>query len=198
MTRDIEAPGTVTGPGELRIERWLPGPVERIWAYLTDSAKRGEWLAPGEMELRVGGRVEHRFRHADLSHETKPPAKYGDYEAGHVMHGTVTRCEPPRLLSYTWGDGEEDSEVAFELFPLDDGEVKLVVTHSRLRSREGMTSVAAGWDAHLGILLDRLAGRPPRGFWSTHGRLEEEYAPRLANAPVAGASDPRTAPTDAA
>ena len=182
MRADNEALGTSPAPGEVRIERWLPGPVERIWAYLTESEKRGLWLAPGEMELRVGGRVEHHFRHADLSHEKKPPAKYGDYEDGHVVHGTVTRCDPPRLLSYTWGDGEEDSEVAFELFPLQDGEVRLVVTQRRLRSRDGMVSVAAGWHTHLGILLDRLEGRTPRGFWSTHGRLEAEYAERFAPA----------------
>jgi uncharacterized protein YndB with AHSA1/START domain len=188
MRRDNEALGGSTAPGEVRIERWLPGPVERVWTYLTDPEKRGLWLAPGAMELRVGGRVEHRFRHAELSHETKPPAKYGDYENGHVMYGTVLACEPPRLLRYTWGDGTEDSEVTFELLPLEDDEVRLVVTQRRLRSLEGMTSVAAGWHTHLGILLDRLEGRQPRGFWSTHGRLEAEYAERFAAAPAAGAS----------
>jgi uncharacterized protein YndB with AHSA1/START domain len=185
MKRDNEALGTSPAPGEVRIERRLPGPVERIWSYLTDSEKRGSWLAPGEMELRVGGRVEHRFRHAELSHETEPPPKYGEYREGHVMYGTVTHCEPPRLLGYTWGDGEEDSEVIFELFPLESGEVRLVVTQRRLRSREGMANVAAGWHAHLGILLDRLEGREPRGFWSTHGRLESEYLDRFASPPAA-------------
>jgi uncharacterized protein YndB with AHSA1/START domain len=189
MRRDNEAPGTSPAPGEVRIERWLPGPVERVWAYLTESGKRGLWLAPGEMELRVGGRVEHRFRHADLSHEKIPPAKYGDYAGGHVLHGTITRCEPPRLLGYTWGDGEEDSEVLFELFPLESGEVKLVVTQRRLRSREGMANVAAGWHVHLGILLDRLEGREPRGFWSAHGRLEGEYARRFAAAQAASSTE---------
>lgn len=183
MTRDNDALGTSAAPGEVRIERWLPGPVERIWAYLTESERRGRWLAPGEMELRVGGRVVHRFRHADLSHERQPPARYGSYKAGHVMYGTVTRCEPPRLLSYTWGDGAEDSEVSFELFPLENGEVKLVVTQRRLRSRDGMVSVAAGWHTHLGILLDHLEGREPRGFWSTHTRLEAEYTRLLASPP---------------
>ena len=186
MRGDNEAPGTSPAPGEVRIERWLPGPVERIWAYLTESGKRGLWLAPGEMELRVGGRVEHRFRHADLSHEKKPPARYGDFKDGPVMLGTVTRCEPPRLLSYTWGDAEEDSEVAFELFPLESGEVKLVLTQRRLRSRAGMANVAAGWHAHLGLLLDHLEGREPRGFWSAHGRLEAEYTQRFATAPDTG------------
>lgn len=187
MDRGEQGPGACTGPGEVRIERRLPGPVERIWAYLTESEKRGIWLARGEIELRVGGRVEHRFRHADLSHEKQPPEKYGSYEKGHTMFGTVTRCEPPHLLSYTWGDLEEDSEVTFELIP-HEAEVLLVVTQRRLRSRDGMASVAAGWHTHLGILIDHLEGREPRGFWSTHGRLEADYAGRFANAPVAGSS----------
>jgi uncharacterized protein YndB with AHSA1/START domain len=180
--RDDDALGTSPAAGEVRIERWLPGPVERIWAYLTDSEKRGVWLAPGDMELRVGGRVEHRFRHADLSHERTPPPPYDAYAEGHVMYGTVTRCEPPRLLSYTWGDGAEDSEVVFELSAIPNGEVKLVVTQRRLRSGAGMANVAAGWHAHLGILLDRLQGREPRGFWSTHARLEAAYTARFAPA----------------
>lgn len=175
MTPDNEALGAARADGEVRIERWLPGPIERVWAYLTESDKRGRWLAPGIMELRVGGRVEHRFRHADLSDEKTPPPPYEAYAAGHVMHGTVTACEPPHLLGYTWGDGAEDTEVTFELSSQPDGEVKLVVTHRRLRSRAGMANVAAGWHAHLGILLDVLEGREPRGFWSTHTRMEAEY-----------------------
>ena len=188
MKRDSEPLGTSPAAGEVRIERRLPGPVERVWAYLTDSEKRGLWLAPGAMDLRVGGRVEHRFRHSDLSHETTPPAHYAAYKAGHVMHGTITHCDPPRLLSYTWGDEGDDSEVSFELSPLDGGDVKLVVTQRRLRSRAGMANVAAGWHVHLSILLDRLHGRAPRGFWSAHGRMEAEYTERFATAAAGGAS----------
>ena len=40
-----------------RLERLLPGPIERVWAYVTESDKRATWLAGGEMELRVGGKV---------------------------------------------------------------------------------------------------------------------------------------------
>lgn len=179
-----EEHGAATGPGEVRLERLLPGPAERIWAYLTDGEKRGTWLAPGAMELRVGGRVEHHFRHADLSPEKHPPEKYGAYDEGHVVHGTVTRCEPPHLLAYTWGDRDEDSEVTFELHPRGR-DVLLVVTQRRLRSRDGMASVAAGWHTHLGLLADHLAGHPPRGFWSTHTRLEAEYSRRFADAATA-------------
>jgi uncharacterized protein YndB with AHSA1/START domain len=179
-----EAPGTSTGPGELRIERWLPGPAERLWSWLTESEKRGLWLAPGSMEPRVGGRVELHFRHADLSHEKEYPPQFGEMSDGHTILGTVTLWDPPRRLGYTWGEETYDTEVEFELVPQGE-EVLLVVTHRRLRSRPALFSVAAGWDAHLGILADRLADREPRGFWSTHERLERGYAERLADAAVA-------------
>ena len=167
--------GIVTEARTLRIRRVLPGPIERVWAYLTESDKRGRWLASGPMELHVGGRVELTFRNTELSpHAEPPPEKYKQYEGASVS-GRVTRCEPPRLLSYTWG---ESSEVTFELSP--EGEnVLLVLTHRRLPDRRTMVMVGSGWHAHLGILLDRLNGREPGPFWSTHARLEAEYERRL-------------------
>lgn len=32
--------GMIIEPGTLRIQRLLPGPIERVWAYLTESDKR--------------------------------------------------------------------------------------------------------------------------------------------------------------
>src|SRR3546814_11043004 len=79
--------GTVLEAGTVRFERLLPGPIERIWAYLTESDKRGQWLATGPMDLRVGGDVELTFRHADLSPQTGPtPERYKD-ERQHVGQG---------------------------------------------------------------------------------------------------------------
>lgn len=171
--------GTVTAPGTVRIERMLPGPIERVWAYLTESGKRGVWLAAGDMDLRVGGRVELVFRNSELTeNDEPPPAKYADIAGEARMRGTITACNPPRLLSYTWGEAYGESEVCFELTPRTE-EVLLVVTHRRLATRESMVSVAGGWHAHLGILADRLAGRTPPGFWATHTRLEAEYERRI-------------------
>ena len=167
--------GVVTEARTLRIRRMLPGPIERVWAYLTESDKRGRWLASGPMELRVGGKVELTFRNTELSSHGEPaPDKYKEYE-GAGFSGHVTRCEPPRLLSYTWGD---HSEVTFELSP--EGEsVLLVLTHRRLPDRTTMVRVGSGWHTHLDILVDQLEGREPRPFWSTHARLEAEYEIRL-------------------
>ena len=59
--------GVVTSPTSLCFTRVLPASVERVWAFLTESDKRGLWLATGDMELREGGGVTLRFVHADLS-----------------------------------------------------------------------------------------------------------------------------------
>ena len=53
--------------------------------------------------------------------------------------------------------------------------VLLVITHRRIATRKTMVSVAAGWEAHVGILEDRLNGEAPRPFWSNHARLKKEY-----------------------
>jgi len=171
--------GVVTGAGTVRFERLLPGPVERVWAYLTESEQRGSWLAPGKMELRVGGRVELTFHHADLSGEKTTPARYRSVEGGDTLHGQVTRCEPPRVLSFTWDEVGQNSEVSFELTPRGEA-VLLVLTHRRLGGRAERVSVASGWHTHLGILGDRLADREPLGFWSTHAQLEADYEQRVA------------------
>ncbi|WP_268640609.1 SRPBCC domain-containing protein, partial [Escherichia coli] len=105
--------GMIIEPGTLRIQRLLPGPIERVWAYLTESDKRGLWLASGDMELRDGGGVTLRFVHADLSSVAEPtPEPYKPYENGVTTHGVITRCEPPRLLAFTWGGSQgQPSEV---------------------------------------------------------------------------------------
>ncbi|HLG94426.1 MAG TPA: SRPBCC domain-containing protein, partial [candidate division Zixibacteria bacterium] len=86
--------GVVTGPGEIRIERLLPGPVERIWAYLTESEKRGKWFAAGQMELRKGGRLELIFHNSQLSRHDEPtPEKYQKCE-GYKSTGEIMHCQP--------------------------------------------------------------------------------------------------------
>jgi uncharacterized protein YndB with AHSA1/START domain len=169
--------GEIIAPGTIRFERILPGPIERVWSYLTDSEKRGQWLAKGKMELRVGGKVELHFFHADLSPIQEPiPEKYKDMENGGKMEGEITQIEPPYLLSYTWGEASgEASVVSFEL-KQEENQVKLTLTHRRLGDDSDlMISVASGWHTHLGILMDNLRGKQPKGFWEVHNQMEVKY-----------------------
>jgi uncharacterized protein YndB with AHSA1/START domain len=171
--------GVVTEARTVRLQRVLPGPIERVWAYLTESDKRGRWLASGAMELRVGGRVQLNFRNSELTpHAETPPERFRS-EGCSTFRGRITRFDPPRLLSYTWGEDRKDpSEVTFELTPQGEN-VLLELTHRRLPDRTQMVSVAGGWHTHLGILVDRLNEREPLPFWSTYLRLEAEYERRL-------------------
>jgi len=175
--------GIVVAPGTVRFERVLPGPIERVWAYLTDSKKRSTWLAAGEMELRPGGRVEHLFKNSSLTeHDAAPPAKYAAQSDGTRMHGRILECDPPHLLVYSWGEitgehADAHSEVRFELSPIGK-DVRLVLTHSRLANRDGIVGVSGGWHAHLGLLADRLSGRTPAGFWRTFIAREADYERR--------------------
>ena len=75
-----DAYGTLIEPTTLRIQRLLPGPIERIWAYLTDSELRRKWLAAGAMEMKVGAPVECvRLLHGQPRH---PPALSGQRVTG--------------------------------------------------------------------------------------------------------------------
>lgn len=166
--------GEIIAPGTLRFKRLLPGPIERVWAYLTDSEKRGKWLAKGNMELYIGGKVELNFFHADLSpHREIPPAKYKCYETGDSFSGEVIACSPPRLLSFTWGD---HSEVTFELSEQENNLILLILTHRKIEDKmDTRISIASGWHTHLGILDAHLNGRIPEGFWEVHNNMEKEY-----------------------
>lgn len=172
--------GVATGPTELRIERLLPGPIERVWEYLTDPVKRGTWLATGPMELVAGGRVELKFRHSDLSPvKETPPERFMALE-GSTEHGRITACEPPYLLSFDWdeGPGNDPSEVTFALSAQGD-DVLLTLTHRRLGSRDLMVMVASGWHTHLDILVDHASGRVPKPYWSAFMPNMAAYEQRL-------------------
>ena len=164
-------------PGEIRIMRTLPGPIERIWTYLTDPEKRSRWFAGGPMELRAGGKMELFFQHKNIAPDETPPEKLKHVQdPGFKMPGTILRCEPPRVLSYTFDD---DSDVTFELIPQDE-KVLLILTH-RCRGDDlpSLLGYASGWHTHLAILLAQLEGTPPPLFWATHARLKTEYEASL-------------------
>ncbi len=92
-----DAYGTLIEPTTLKIQRLLPGPVERIWAYLTDSELRRKWLAAGAMEMKVGAPVELVWRNDELN--DPPDARPEDFPEEHRMQSRITELDPPRRLS---------------------------------------------------------------------------------------------------
>ena len=69
-TRD--AYGTLIEPTTLKIQRLLPGPIERVWSYLTESELRRQWLASGQMQAGVDTAFELTWRNDEL---TDPPGR---------------------------------------------------------------------------------------------------------------------------
>jgi uncharacterized protein YndB with AHSA1/START domain len=162
----------------LRIERILPGPIERVWAYLVESDKRAQWLGAGAMELRKDGKAAFVFDHRNLTDE-EPPAKYKELSCGVAFEGRVLAVEPPLLLRFTWPEASGAwSEVEIRLAPQGE-EVVFTLTHSKLVLRSDLVSTSAGWHTHLDILAAILAGKTHRTFWSQHSALEAEYDARI-------------------
>lgn len=168
-----DAYGVLTEPATLTIQRRLPGPVERVWAYLTESDLRRLWLAEGEMEMKLGASFELVWHNDAL---TTPPGKRPEgFGAEHRMRSTITELDPPRRLSITWGSS---GGVTFELEPRGS-DVLLTVTHHRLPDRNMMLMVGAGWHMHLDVLVARATGRETEPFWDGWVRLKQEYDRRL-------------------
>jgi uncharacterized protein YndB with AHSA1/START domain len=167
----MNRPVTLIEPGTVKLERLLPGPIERVWAYVTESDKRAKWLAAGEFDLRVGGRIELRFDNDNLSSDKKPRQDKGQPAP---MTGVITRLEPPHLLTHTWMWNHGETECTYQLAQRGS-QVLLTIVHRRM-SKELELPIMAGWDTHSGILEDILKGVEPRPFWKTHERLAKEYA----------------------
>ena len=165
--------GELTAPATLKIQRLLPGPIERVWAYLTESDLRRQWLAAGEMEIRGGAPFELVWRNDEL---TNPPGQrppgFGDE---HRMQSRITELDPPRKLAIAW---EGSGDVSFELEP-QGSEVLLTLIHRRLPNRATLLGVGAGWHMHLDVLVARATGTAPVPFWDGWSRLRQAYDRRL-------------------
>lgn len=169
----INAYGSLTEPATLTIERVLPGPVERIWAYLTDSDLRRRWLASGVMGTQAGSSFELVWRNDEL---TKPSgARPPGFPEEHRMQGQITEIDAPRRLSITWGN---TGGVTFQLTP-QGGDVLLTIIHRRLGDRSTMLNIAAGWHMHLDLLVARVSGEEPPTFWDGWAHLKQDYDRRL-------------------
>lgn len=169
-----DQPAQFNGPGEVRLVRTLPGPIERVWEYLTDPEKRARWLCGGVLEQKAGGKVEFAMVHKNLAPDETPPAQYAHVQdPGVTFEGRVLRCEPPRLLAFTFGS--DDSEVTFELTP-QGKQVLLVLTHrTRGDERKDLCNYASGWHTHLMHLIALLEGAPRPPFWALHLKLKAQY-----------------------
>jgi uncharacterized protein YndB with AHSA1/START domain len=166
----------------IQFVRILPGPIEKIWGYLADGKKRGEWFASGDLPAKVGESFELRFKHSDLSpHQAPPPEKMKDVDKnGHSSKNILLVFEPPHRLVFTFGPETrpgEISEVEFRLVQEGD-KVRLTLTHSKIPNRDFMLGVSGGWHSHLDVLEYRAKGETPPAFWDVWRRYDGVYDKR--------------------
>ncbi len=153
--------GTVRDRSAVHFERYLPGPIDRVWSYLTDSNRLAEWFSAGVVDAHVGGNVR--------------------FDMGTV--GKVTAYDPPHLLEYTWTEEETphgpipNALVRWEL--AESGhQVRLTLTHSRM-PEPALASLGAGWHMHLDGLAAILSGRTPAERRPAFESLRPQYAQRF-------------------
>ena len=157
----IRVPVEKTAPDTIRLERLLDAPVETVWRYLTEAELRSQWFMGGT-DAKGEGEFELIVDHDNLSTDEVPyPESYAEFKGARMME-KVLRFEPPRLLETTFQSGK-NGIVTYELFP--DGErTRLVLTHSGITSPVGAQDFGSGWNSHLAVLAERLAGRGVRNF----------------------------------
>ena len=166
--------GKLVAPRTLEMQRLLPGPIERVWDYLTKSNLRRQWLASGDMDLKVGAPVELVWHHDEI---TTPPGKRPDSMTSPESHlpSRITVCEPPYKLGFMFWS---DSEVIFELKPAGN-KVLLTLTHRGLPSRGMAVGVSTGWHTHLDVLAARLSGEKIENFWDHWRGYKDAYEARI-------------------
>ena len=152
----MEEFGTI-GTAEVVFERRFDAPPEHVWRALTEPVELAGWLAPAEIEVRVGGSVVLKFDDAE-------------------ERGTITELREPELLAYTWNEGATDSVVRFEL-ERDNGGTRLTLRHT-FDGVVDLPGFGSGWHHHLELLTAQVAGRPVSWDPIRYRDLKSEYERR--------------------
>jgi uncharacterized protein YndB with AHSA1/START domain len=150
----------------VEFERILPGPIERVWEFLTDPKRLPGWFGEGAIEPRAGGVVR----------------LMGDH-----FRGIVTQWKPPRRLIYSinvLNPGETESQypesyLSQELAP-HGNDVVLTLTHVPVLERFERQN-AMGWHTFLDMLGAGLRGEPIELRMSYMQRNAARYGVDLAN-----------------
>lgn len=165
MTATQQELGVLRRVGESlegRLERRIEHDQQAVWTLLTAPERLAEWLAPGTIELRLGGAAKLNFT-----------------DSGTVIDSQVTAFEAPRLIEYSWSSpGEPARPVRWETQALE-GATRLTLTVS-VPQNEDIARACAGWEAHLSMLLGALEGVPMKFPFERFKTTREAYKAKVA------------------
>jgi uncharacterized protein YndB with AHSA1/START domain len=148
------------GMFEMRFERSVPRPAEKVWAAITVPERIADWLGtPIQIDAYVGGKFIVAFPHGRED----------------MVEGTITACEPPRLLAFEWGD----SVVRWQVTPCEGG-CRLVFYQTGLNAWWFLGG-AAGWMGMVDDVVSIACGGPAReiegGYRAAVERYKRDYGP---------------------
>jgi uncharacterized protein YndB with AHSA1/START domain len=145
VTDQNEELGTITRQGDrftATLTRTMSHSAQAVWSMLTDPSKFVDWLAPGTIELALGGAAKLDFK-----------------DSGIVIDSEVTAFDPGCVLEYSWSSpGEPLRPIRFDITSSGD-DTTLTVTLG-VPLDEDVARSCAGWEAHLMMLLGAIEGVP--------------------------------------
>lgn len=147
MSKGNAQPGRIRrledGHHEGTLERIYPGhDREAVWHMLTDPSALGQWLAPGTIEPRQGGRARIDFA-----------------DSGTLIDSEVSQYETARTLAYSWSSGNEPQRpLRWQLEDVGGG-TRLTLTVV-IPAGEDAAKACAGFEGHLEMLGAALEGVP--------------------------------------
>ena len=106
--------------------------IEDLWDALTSRERIPRWFLPITGDLRLGGR----------------------YQLQGNAGGTITRCEPPRVVGMTWEYGGQTTWVEVRLNATSNERTHLELEHialvpDKMWDEFGPGAVGVGWDMGL-------------------------------------------------
>jgi len=142
----------LTGSGErpvVDVVRRLPASPAEVWDALVRPERLARWV--GTIESGERPAVGDAFG-----------LRLGD-EAGDRADCRLLACEPERSIAIAWRwTDEPDSFVRVTFEP--DGAGTILRLRHELVAPQPVADYGAGWEAHLDLLGDALAGLAPRAF----------------------------------
>jgi len=140
---------------ELRIERLIAAPPERVFQYFTDPKLFTTWWGPEGMtstahvlDVRVGGAWRTTMHSRDGKNMT--------------VGGTYRAVETPRRLVFTWAWEDDKGARGFETevtitFAAAPGGTKLTILQKEFETAESRDQHGRGWNSTLDKLNSTVA-----------------------------------------
>jgi uncharacterized protein YndB with AHSA1/START domain len=135
------------------VSRVVRTTARKAFDAMATPAGQSTWFTSrATIDLRVGGRYEN-----------------ADGDSGEFL-----KVERPKRLRFTWGNRRHapGSVVDYVVTPLEDGRVRIGLTHSKLTREKDAKDLKAAWGGALDLLRARLeaAAPKPRGAAATATR----------------------------